>query len=291
MKLRSEVYCCVECKKIIEDIQSILFVEDNSQRGFCSEDCIEDFYRPMVKYYDSEVTRIREKLNVLDEKLDNDESIDAIYDENFYVEELSQSADEIWCVANELREETFYYIKYRRFFMTVMICTQFNETPSFIFCLIKTKSQKLINEFRVGVKLDISQKETHTSQEIEENSEFLTMLENKKSSLLGELLSEWKNTDIPIEEFQNFDKAFNDTLSNPDEIYEIKDREGDLNFNYLKSFMDENIGNYFYVIVCLKVSHEKGETNVFPIMSFPTIDSNLFMKFRIGKKTLSLLSN
>lgn len=291
MKMRSEIYCCVECKKIVEDIQSILFVEDNSQRGFCSEDCIEDFYRPIVNYYDLEVLRLRQLHHLINENLDNDEGAEAGYDENFYVEELTQSADEVWCFVNELKEETYYYIKFRRHFMTAMICTQFNEVPSFIFCLIKTQSQKLINEFRVGVKIDLGKKETHTAEEVEDNIEFLTMLENKKSSLLGQLLSEWKDSDINIEDFQNFDIAFNETLANPDEIYETKDSEGDLNCHYLKSFMDEIVGNYFYVLVCLKITNERNEINIFPIMSFPTIDPNLFMKFRTGSRVMSILSN
>jgi len=285
MSLKESIYICHECKKIIQSSADLLFVEEGSSRGFCSEECIEDFYTPLITYYDQEVSLLREKHHL------SSEEVECERDDNFLVEEISADPDEIWKLTSELKDEVYFYIKRREGFYIGLICTRFNQTPSFIFSLIKTNSSQLINEFRIGERLDLSIDSPNDESQIEEEMQFLEMLESKKSHLLGELLVRQKDSDISFEEFNSYEKSFNETLTNPDEIYELKDRDGDMLFHYLKSFMDHDLGDYFYVIVGLKKSNPDGEVSVYPILTFPTNDLKLFQEFRKGEKVLAIVKN
>ena len=44
----SDLYFCHECKKIVQSLSELYFVEENSTNGFCSEACIEQFYKSLV---------------------------------------------------------------------------------------------------------------------------------------------------------------------------------------------------------------------------------------------------
>jgi hypothetical protein len=283
MIFNTGIYYCNECKKIVENVSSLLFVEQGSNRGFCSEDCIEDFYSPLILFFESEIIRQRKIFDIVDEDIITE------YEDDFFVEELSRNPDEVYCLVNELKEETYLYFKRRKDFFIMMICTRFNNEPSYIFSITKSINQKFINEFKVGLKVNLENSKEEI--EIEEDIAFLELLENKKSSLLAELLSCRSENDIPFEMFNNFEISFEETLENPDEIYELKDREGDFVFHYLKSFMDQKIGSFFYIIVGLKKIIGQSDINVYPILTFPTKDLDLYKKFRAGTKVLSVIKN
>jgi hypothetical protein len=283
MIFNTGIYYCNECKKVIENVSNLLFVEQGSSRGFCSEDCIEEFYSPLILFFESEIIRQRKIFDIIEEEIVTE------HEDDFFVEELSRNPDEVYCLVNELKEETYLYFKRKKDFFIMMICTRFNNEPSFIFSITKSKSQKFINEFKVGLKVNLEN--SIEENEVEEDIAFLELLENKKSSLLAELLSCRSENDIPFENFSNFEISFEETLENPDEIYELKDRDGDLVFNYLKSFMDQNIGSFFYIIVGLKKIIAQNDINVYPILTFPTKDLDLYKKFRAGTKVLSVIKN
>jgi len=48
MNFNNPLYFCTECKKVIPRLDQLLFVDGNSSKGFCCEECIEDFYRPLI---------------------------------------------------------------------------------------------------------------------------------------------------------------------------------------------------------------------------------------------------
>ena len=52
MSLKKPLFYCQNCKKITTHLESLLFVEDQSPRGFCSEKCIEQNYQHLVDYFD-----------------------------------------------------------------------------------------------------------------------------------------------------------------------------------------------------------------------------------------------
>jgi hypothetical protein len=277
-------YVCNECKKMITESNELLFVEEHSSRGFCSEACIEDFYAPISKFVDYKILELRKKLDI---EFENIQTLNS-HDENYLVEECAKSADEIWAHTNELRDNIYTYIKFKADHYLILICTRYNEEPSFILGLVQTKSKKLLEEFRTGQKIEIS--DSHSNTEIDEDLKFIEVLENKKSSMIAELLESRKDHDIAFESFSDYESFFSDTLENPDETYEAKDREGDKLISYLKTYLKNN-ETVYYIIICLKKINEKNNVEVYPVLSFPTIDSDLYLQYRTGECLMSLLKN
>ena len=120
----------------------------------------------------------------------------------------------------------------------------------------------------------------------------MQLLESKKSSLLADLLTKRLDSDISFEEFTNYEFCFQETLETPDEVFESKDKEGDVFFTYIKSFIKDQ-SNFFYIISCLKrVSAESTEdVSVFPVLAFPTNDMDLYLEFRSGNRIAGPLKN
>ena len=120
----------------------------------------------------------------------------------------------------------------------------------------------------------------------------MQLLEAKKSKLLADLLIKRKDDDISFEDFSKYEKYFELTLQEPDEVFEIKDNEGDTFFNYIKNFSQDNT-SFFYIISCLKRvdSETSNEINVFPVLAFPTNDLDLFSDFRAGTRISGQLKN
>lgn len=276
-------YYCSECKKILKEIEDLLFVEEGSSKGFCSEECIEDFYLPIMKYYEDYISELRVKHNILEKEvttIDNDQML---------VDEVSNYPDEIFRSVNDLKEELFVYVKFHHGFYSIVICTVFNETPAFIFAYTKTKSTKLVELMRIGEKVDINVAPLNENK-LMEDAQFIEELESKKSSILGTLLSERSDADIPFEDFLKYDKYLSETIETPDEIYEMKDRDGDRLIYFLKTIVDKKFGNFFYVVIAMK-NKQDNEEMLYPIISFPTNNFAQFNQYRIGEKKLSQVKN
>jgi hypothetical protein len=286
MKIKDPLYYCSECKKIITNLDQLLFVENNSSKGFCSEACIEDFYRPIMFHFEKLAKTARINLGL------EFEDISTSLDDKALVEDILANPSEIWQTPNALNEKIITYIKRFSDFSAVLIGIFYNDDASFILLLEKTKSDKLLNEFRGSEKINLSTKAVPETEFTEEDFTFMQLLESKKSKLLAELLLKRKEDDIAFEDFTKFEKFFEQTLQDPDEVFETKDNEGDIFFNYIKNYSEAN-RTFFYIISCLKRvdSETSTEINVFPVLAFPTNDLNLFSEFRIGTRISGQLKN
>ena len=286
MKIKDPLYYCSECKKIINNLDQLLFVENHSSKGFCSETCIEDFYRPIMFHFEKIAKTARINLGI------EFEDISTGLDEKQLVEDILANPSEIWQTPNELNEKIFSYIKRYSDFSAVLIGIFYNEDASFILLLEKTKSENLLNELRGHEKINFSAKAVADAEFTEEDFTFMQLLESKKSKLLADLLLKRKDDDIAFEDFAKFEKFFEQTLQDPDEVFETKDNEGDIFFNYIKNYSEGNRA-FFYIISCLKRidSETSTEINVFPVLAFPTNDLNLFSEFRIGTRISGQLKN
>jgi hypothetical protein len=263
----NSLYYCSECKKVFPTLDKLLFVEENTVKGFCSEECIEFFYSPMLKHYEELLYAYRTQLNL------QDESIHFEISDHDLIEEVIRSPSEIWRNENDLHEELFSYIKHFIKGSVVILCTVLNAEPAFIFLITKTSSQNLLSKFRIGER-----QTTETDNGIDE---LILDLESKKSYLLADLLSKMNDSDIPFEDYSLFEYCLSETQSSPDETFECKDREGDLLTTTIKSFSKNNI-DFFYIIISFK--------NMI-IFSFPTKDMNLYAEYRSGKQIFSNLKN
>lgn len=304
--LKKPLYFCNECKKVVGHLDDLLFVDEYSLKGFCSEDCIEDFYFPLIKYYEVMESSLRKKLNLLDE------AVNQIVDQEM-VEEVLATPDEIYRQSNELHETYYNFIKHYSHSSVIVVTSVYRKEASFVFLTTRTSSKALINEFRTGEEvrdwfsslneeeaptgmMSVSEEEFAAGMEeadADEDMIFLQLLESKKSKVLADILIKRKDNDIPFEDYSGYESCFQETLDQPDEVFETRDNEGDKLFHYIKSFSmgtraDES---FFYIVICLKRNSDNATTNVYPILALPTIDMEMCQEFRTGTRLTGPLQN
>ncbi len=291
--LKRPFYYCTECKKILDDSSRLLFVDEHSSKGFCSEECIEDFHLPLVKHFEKEELVLREKYDLLKESI-SFKLTKALVDEVLY------SPDEIYCLSNDIGDRFYHAIKKVSDRTHIVVITSlFKKEPSFVYGTIVTNSLILLDEYRQGEPVALINWQKKKSDQIhmpddsraeipdEEDIAFVQLLESKKSKVLALLLIKRKEQDIPIEQFSDYDSCFQETLDHPDEVFEFKDNEGDVFFHYIK-----NYGPYFYVVLCLKRKNSpETETMIYPVLGMPTNDMALVNEFCVGKQLSGPLKN
>lgn len=292
--IKSAVYSCYQCRSLHQTLQELLFVEENSSKGFCSEKCIEKFYSPLLSYYENQEILLRKDLNLVDETV-----LFGVSDEEV-MKRLIESPDEVWRLTNELGEEIYTYIKFFNKAYFIVLCTAFKNEPSYIFNTTKTSDERLVNEYRIG---NVVTRENRKLQDLEE------IIERKKSEILATLLQADTEDDIEMERYTDYDHFLEETMREADEIYEHKDKYGDVMVTYIKSFRDHGAG-IFYIVVCLKsdspslknleqeISGLNAEEDrvrdlmtIFPVMAFPTRSGAVYREFKQGKLISGHLSN
>ncbi len=299
MMNKLSLYYCSECKKIHHHLEDLLFIEENSHKGFCSQECIEDFYAPIIRHFEVLEHTLRRKHHLLEEshnQIISESSIDDIL--NF--------PDVVTKSSNELFESYYSFIKNYMDYSIVIVASVYNLEASFIFLNMKTSSKKLLEEFHY--EEDVTslfnktiKSQTFDEQELREDDSldededlvFMQHLESKKSKILAEILTKRKDDDILFEEFNQFDYCFEETLDQPDEVFEFKDNEGDVIFFYLKSYSSGglSLNNFTYIIIALKHKSDIENVNVYPILAIPTLDHELSQEFRKGFRLSGALKN
>jgi len=295
------IYFCSECKKVLHNLEKLLFIEENSHKGFCSENCIEDFYSPLIRYFEVYENTLRRKYNLLDE------SSNQIVTESS-IEDVLDHPDEVYKVSNELHENYYSFIKQYEDYTIIVVASVYNFEASFIFLTVKTSSRELINEFYSSENATSSFIKSRTSHEVsnyedeaddenqdnndedeDEDMVFMQFLESKKSKILAEVLMKKTDDDIQFEDYNHYDFCFQETLDQPDEVFEYKDNEGDIIFFYLKSYSTaaKLMDSFTYIIIALKHKNEVENINVYPILAIPTVDLVLCQEFRKGINLLS----
>jgi hypothetical protein len=285
--VESKIYFCSHCKKILKSVEELYFVEDGVNRGFCSEQCIEDFFTPIVAYFEKSEKSLRGKWSL------NDEPCLSYIGDPTYMNQLIHYPTEVWATSNDLTESYYTFIKElkdskdQKFYM-FMICSIFQDKASFIFMASATYSNDYLNEFRVGTKEDDVTafiEEQMDEREIAEASEFNTEVENKKSQLLAKLLEDRSPADIPFEQFPLYDEYLQDTLKAPDEVYTHQDDDGDTVYTYIKAH-DRNGTSFYYFIICVQILGIEGdnEKTVTPVLTFPSVDGELYKTYRKGEQ-------
>lgn len=287
-----KLYYCSECKKIINKVEDLYFVEDGTPRGFCSEVCIEKFYAPVVKHFEQKINKVKAELGIVESNLPEEEKL---HEEPHLVDQLLKNPDEIWRVENQLKEEYFIYIKENPEIKSwlVAVCFIFNFRPSFILALESSKNVDFIKKFEEGVKVKDLTPYIQSESENFMEQEVLEEIEQKKSSLLAELLEKRLETDIPFETFPLYEEYFDITLHDPDEMYSREDNEGDEIVTCIKAHEKDGV-SFYYFVICLHVGDRMDSVDanaIFPVLGFPSLDGEIYRSFQQGKRISGQLKN
>jgi len=292
-----EVYFCSECKKIAKKLDELLFVENDGQNGFCSEACIEKFFDPLVKHYEELEGQWRTQHSLLDEE------ILEVVGHPVFMDQLLRRPDEVYLYIADGGEHLYSFIveisddKYGDFSL-MCLCLTYENQPSFIITASASKETAMTDNYRWGKKFDDAKKFHSTSdvndkkKNIEIDEQTLMEVEGKKSSYLAVLIEDRSPADIPIESFMLYEDYFEPTMMEPDEIYSTVDDEGDTIYTYIKAHDREGV-SFYYFIVCmrLKEGFQENTDALVPVVSFPSVDGELYRMYRKGELISGNLKN
>lgn len=281
------LYYCSECKKILDSSDDLLFVEDNSNKGFCSEKCIESYYDFLSVHYVALDHSLRRDLNLQDE-----DALDYVGVPRL-MEKTLQDPEEIWCQTNSLGETVHSFI-YReelndgRDLYYILLCLVYSKRPAYIIHSTATFSEALVQSYRIGTTVenisDFTPGPSQKEEALQISQETMDILESKKSSLLAELMEHRKESDIPFETFTLYADYYTSTLENPDEVYKGQDLDEEDVYIYIKAHDRDGISFFFFVLCIVAHNEMTGKSALFPVLSFPTIDPVLHRYYRKGDK-------
>jgi hypothetical protein len=305
------IYHCSHCKKIMKNVEQLLFVEEGSQRGFCSEPCIEKYFSPIIDHFEEWEKNYRKKSGI------NDEPCMKYVGHPSFMEMTLTKPAQIWRAENDLKEELFVFIgdfkeretQFQKNFYLIIVCTVFDHKPAFIFSVTATKDKELLKSYQIGERILEPQKFLKATTETDESPdgpdvlpEGVQSLELKKSHILAQQLELRSEADIPFDQFNLYDQFFDQTVEDPDEVYRWQDDLGDTLLTYIKAHNQGNT-SFFYFVIMHRIDPKyvvfdekdklanKAQEVLVPVLSFPTVDGEMSAFYRKGDLLSSVTKN
>lgn len=284
-------YYCTNCKKEVPSIDSLLFVEEVGTKGFCSERCILSFYQPLLKFFSDLEVKFKADLN-----LDEFDDYTGFYIDNDLLSQVTDNPDNKIEYISEIDCSYHLHVKYfselNIYFL--IVCTHYDKKASFVYSKLITKSEKLIKKYEEFFsQSNLEDNKLGDLESVRIPEEALEDLEQKKSEQLALLLERRKESDIPFETFNIYDDYLSLTLEDPDSVFHFEDEAGDKLVNYIKSFQKFR-KDFYYVVTCQKMEIKEGELTklaLLPVISFPSIDKNLYSYYAVGLSENKRLKN
>lgn len=286
------IYFCSNCKKIVDEIDQLLFVEDQGNKGFCSDECIEQFYHFLGNHFSKRDRELRSALQIKSERALDFVGVPRL------MEKTLKRPEEVWCTQNQLGEQLFSFIYSEEVergltLFSVIVCLVYQYRPSYILFSTATFNESHLFNYRFGSKVEDIRRyfAEQEEQAFEIDQQMLEYFEQKKSSVLASMMMQRKDSDIAFEAFPTFLDCHGPTLENPDEIFKMKDEEGDDLYIYLKAHAREKI-SFYYIVICVQGKNRMdGKKSLFPILSFPSLDPDLYSFYRQGERLMGSLRN
>lgn len=284
-------------------MESMLFVEEGTPRGFCNEGCIEKYYAPLVEHYQKIENDLRKHLGI-----EHEECLKLIHSSD-HINSCMNHPHEIWRKENELKEEIYsfiYFLGDKNNSAMAILCTVFDFRPSFVFLLSVSSNLSFLKEFQIGEKISdpllfLSNNKNKTEQgndkglSDQNKKEILSTLDYIRSSLLADLIALHSKADIPIENYIYYDDYLEETMIDPDEVYSFNGPNKEDLIIHLKAYQRDNISFYYFVICFnanfLQNNEGKEEQQVIPLLAFPSLDGEIYKHYRQGKQILGSLKN
>lgn len=290
MFLNKEFYYCKNCKKVLDSLDDLLFVEEGSTNSFCCESCIESFYGPFTDYFQGKMYKLRKDLNL------EEEPALALVEEAVNIEKTLSRPDEIWRFENQLKEEVYSFISHSeiegRKAYIIALCFVFNKTPSFVLALTATENDHIHQQFQFGEEIE-SLEEFYKEQvalEHQIDPEIIEQIEHKKSQFLAEHMGIRSEADIPFENFDLYMDYLGPTIEAPDEVYRFEDEDGEMLQASIKAHEKDGV-SFFYIVISFSLPSDDNRELILPVMSFPTVDGKLCEHYRKGEQVSGTLKN
>ena len=254
---------CQSCRKTLGGDEKIVYVEDSTNRFFCSEKCIRAYYDPMAEHYRQAMMEIRDPHDISEADFADFES---------YAPLCLSNPDEEWVDATEFGETITYFLaNYTNEggkFTYIVACFCLEDEPTYILLSFPTREKKLAEEFRRGEKMERKDDDDEERPE-PEVSPVLTedFLARQGNAIEEEMLRHREAADIPQTEFKEYTHLVDQTIESPDEVWELDD-EGDNPLLTLISQFEESL---HYLVICTS-ENSQGQESWRVIYSFPTRD-------------------
>jgi hypothetical protein len=294
MSFITDFYYCYECKKSVDKLEDLLFVEAGSTRSFCNEKCIEKYFKPITDDLEKTEKSFRKKY-----ALETEKCLEYLNDISI-MESVMTAPDEMWCLENGIKEEVFSFIKKielenKNPFYVVVLCSIFDTYPGYVLLSTVTESKFLMEEFRIGEEVDI---EEHFSENLIEDGSMsisnneVEIIDKKKSTILERHIDNLSIADIPVDKYELYEEYLETTMEDPDQVFKRNDDDGDTLFTYIKAYDKQGV-SFYYFVVCMKLDMEgeEGEEVIVPILTFPSVDGDLYRLYHEGEQVSGPLKN
>lgn len=264
---------CQSCRTALGNDEKVVYVEENTTRFFCSEKCIRAYYDPMGEHYRKQMVDVRDPHDIPQADFSDYES---------YAPLCLANPDEIWADTTENGESVTYFLS--NFtneggkFTYIVMCFCLELEPTYILLSFPTRDKKLVEEFRRGNKVEVQDEDEPPSEP--EVSPVLTedFLARQGNAIEEEMLRYRSPKDIPKKDFEEHTHLLDQTIENPDEVWELQD-EGD---NTLLTLISQHGDNLHYIVICTYDKTSENQEAWRVIYNFPTNDPAMVHRYRRG---------
>ena len=269
-------YFCQSCRKELELDDQVYFVEENTGNYFCSEECIQDFYGPMARYYYQEHLKIRDPHDVSADDFEQYEKYASICVEN---------PTEVWVDDGDSGEKYYYF--FSEFsdeggeFTYIVMTFCLEEEPTFVLMAFPTRDVNLVQVYRRGKREELDQVEFEMRTPVEQglNPDILSSGADERGIVIKEeMLRNRRKSDIKQNEFKEHSYLLDETIENPDEAWEV-DSDGD---DMLLTLITQHDNSLHYVVICALDSGDEAHMTWRVLYHFPTDDPALVQRYRRG---------
>ena len=287
----------------MHNLQELLFIEETNSRGFCSQECIESFYEPVVEFFQNREEELRSHFGLLDEGcldlLSEEENIESIiFNADKKIDFKNQIGDSFTTLIKEVSgpDKKPAYLS--------ALVSIYGGKPSFVYYVTATQNKDFLEQLTMGQD---NSSEATVEELLEAGEEgfgtmvvddtFIDLIERKKSKILAMLIANRAQKDIPFEKFVEYEAYVGKTMESPDEIYMEVDDDGDKIYKYIKVYADKQ-NNFYHFVLCTPYekatkdsSQEESMEALLPILSFPSIESEFIKGMKSGKLISGILKN
>ncbi len=262
---------CQRCRVPLGPDDKVMYVEEGTNRFFCSEKCIREYYDPASEFYRKELAELRDPHDIPDAEFQKYES---------YAPLCLSNPDEVWFEETEHGDGFYFFIgNYTNEggrFSYVVMCFCLELEPTYIIMAFPTRDKKLVEVFRRGEQVDMAAEEEASEPVTTAAKE--TLLENQGKALEEEMLRWRSKDDISPDEFEEYSHYLEQTIEGPDEVWELQDEKESAILTLIGSPED----GLTYIVICTLDGGMEGQESWRVLYNFPTRDPALVQRYRRG---------